>query len=57
MDRTKEPGAIGEPLYEDVCTALTEALERNPTMCMPAVYGGRFSLTPCRWPTCPTGPA
>ena len=44
MDRTKEPGAIGEPLYEDVCTALTEALERNPTMCMPAVYGGRFGL-------------
>ena len=25
LDRTKEPGAIGEPLYEDVCTALAEA--------------------------------
>ena len=25
LDRTKEPGAIGEPLFEDVCTALTEA--------------------------------
>ena len=25
LDRTKEPGAIGEPLYEDVCTALIEA--------------------------------
>ena len=24
LDRTKEPGAIGEPLYEDVCTALLE---------------------------------
>ena len=44
MDRTKEPGGIGEPLYQDVCTALTEALERNPTMCMPAVYGGRYGL-------------
>ena len=24
LDRTKEPGAIGEPLYQDVVTALTE---------------------------------
>jgi pyruvate-ferredoxin/flavodoxin oxidoreductase len=25
LDRTKEPGALGEPLYQDVCTALAEA--------------------------------
>ena len=26
MDRTKEPGALGEPLYQDVVTALAEEL-------------------------------
>ena len=26
LDRTKEPGAIGEPLYQDVVTAIAEAL-------------------------------
>src|SRR5262249_14895604 len=25
LDRTKEPGAVGEPLYQDVCTVLREA--------------------------------
>ena len=25
LDRTKEPGSLGEPLYQDVCTALVEA--------------------------------
>jgi len=26
LDRTKEPGAAGEPLYQDVLTALTETM-------------------------------
>ena len=39
MDRTKEPGALGEPLYMDVCTALREAGKEDI-----AVYGGRYGL-------------
>ena len=38
LDRTKEPGAIGEPLYLDVRAALYE--KENP----PMVIGGRFGL-------------
>ncbi|MCW5982577.1 MAG: pyruvate:ferredoxin (flavodoxin) oxidoreductase [Bryobacteraceae bacterium] len=42
LDRTKEPGAVGEPLYSDVITALTEALDERP---MPKVIGGRYGLS------------
>ncbi|NCC25359.1 MAG: pyruvate:ferredoxin (flavodoxin) oxidoreductase, partial [Deltaproteobacteria bacterium] len=38
LDRTKEPGSVGEPLYVDVCTALTEFGE------MPRITGGRYGL-------------
>ncbi len=38
LDRTKEPGALGEPLYQDVCTALTEAGKSIK------VIGGRYGL-------------
>jgi len=38
LDRTKEPGALGEPLYEDVCMALFKAGKR------PIVVGGRYGL-------------
>ncbi|MBI4679134.1 MAG: pyruvate:ferredoxin (flavodoxin) oxidoreductase, partial [Elusimicrobia bacterium] len=45
LDRTKEPGAIGEPLYQDVVTALAEAR----SMGLPApdcrVIGGRYGLS------------
>ncbi len=41
LDRTKEPGADGEPLYKDVVTAL--AMERRAAM--PRVVGGRFGLS------------
>jgi len=43
LDRTKEPGAAGEPLYQDVVCALAEraAAGGNP---MPAVVGGRYGL-------------
>ena len=30
LDRTKEPGALGEPLYLDVVAALDEACDREP---------------------------
>ena len=31
LDRTKEPGSLGEPLYEDVRTAIGEAMEKKIT--------------------------
>ncbi len=58
LDRTKEPGSAGEPLYADVCTALAEALtpdageaaakwtaggQAGPVR-LPEVYGGRYGL-------------
>jgi pyruvate-ferredoxin/flavodoxin oxidoreductase len=39
LDRTKEPGATGEPLYQDVLTALAEHGAR------PRVIGGRYGLS------------
>ena len=39
LDRTKEPGALGEPLYLDVITALAEAGINDKT-----VIGGRYGL-------------
>jgi len=38
LDRTKEPGAIGEPLYQDLCTAYMEKKET------PLILGGRYGL-------------
>lgn len=38
LDRTKEPGSLGEPLYEDVCTAFEEA-GRKAT-----IVGGRYGI-------------
>jgi pyruvate-ferredoxin/flavodoxin oxidoreductase len=44
LDRTKEPGSIGEPLFLDVVAALTEACEDGPRV-MPRVSGGRYGLS------------
>ncbi len=46
LDRTKEPGAIGEPLYEDVRTAIGEAMGsgKSPFKTWPTVVGGRYGL-------------
>ena len=46
LDRTKEPGAIGEPLYEDVRTAIGEAMAAGKTAfkAWPLVIGGRYGL-------------
>ncbi|UCF55790.1 MAG: pyruvate:ferredoxin (flavodoxin) oxidoreductase, partial [Deltaproteobacteria bacterium] len=38
MDRTKEPGALGDPLYLDVCTVFQEKGEN------PIIVGGRYGL-------------
>ncbi len=47
LDRTKEPGAIGEPLYEDIITALTEDRTTGEGKCEtePRVIGGRYGLS------------
>ena len=47
MDRTKEPGSAGEPLYQDVVTSLAQAMMTNalPMGDMPMVIGGRYGLS------------
>ena len=46
LDRTKEPGSIGEPLYLDVRTAIGEAMEdgRSAFEKYPLIVGGRYGL-------------
>ncbi|MFH1847034.1 MAG: pyruvate:ferredoxin (flavodoxin) oxidoreductase [Candidatus Omnitrophota bacterium] len=46
LDRTKEPGSLGEPLYEDIRTAIGEALETKtaPFEKYPVIVGGRYGL-------------
>jgi hypothetical protein len=43
LDRCKEPGADGEPLYKDVVTALAQAAA-DGARSMPRVIGGRYGL-------------
>jgi pyruvate-ferredoxin/flavodoxin oxidoreductase len=38
LDRTKEPGSLGEPLYQDVCTAYMEKAQT------PKILNGRYGL-------------
>jgi pyruvate-ferredoxin/flavodoxin oxidoreductase len=47
LDRTKEPGCIGEPLYLDVVTAITEGLAAgtSPFAAFPKIVGGRYGLS------------
>ena len=46
LDRTKEPGADGEPLYKDVVTAIAEAFTAGAGgAAMPRVVGGRYGLS------------
>jgi pyruvate-ferredoxin/flavodoxin oxidoreductase len=44
LDRTKEPGSAGEPLYQDVVTAFAEALASTARP-MPRIVGGRYGLS------------
>ncbi|RJQ52678.1 MAG: pyruvate:ferredoxin (flavodoxin) oxidoreductase [Nitrospiraceae bacterium] len=46
LDRTKEPGAVGEPLYLDVRTAIGEAMEKGLAgfSKYPLIAGGRYGL-------------
>ncbi len=47
LDRTKEPGATGEPLYGDVIVAINEALAagKAPFNSAPRIFGGRYGLS------------
>jgi pyruvate-ferredoxin/flavodoxin oxidoreductase len=46
LDRTKEPGSAGEPLYQDAVTAVSEFWEqRRPNAPRPRVIGGRYGLS------------
>ena len=45
LDRTKEPGATGEPLYVDVVTTLAQAFAGRRISRMPQVIGGRYGLS------------
>lgn len=45
LDRTKEPGAIGEPLYQDVLTAFAEGIAEGKRRILPKINGGRYGLS------------
>ena len=47
LDRVKEPGGAGEPLYQDVITAIAEAMmaKTAPFSSFPVVTGGRYGLS------------
>ena len=46
LDRTKEPGAMGEPLYQAVCAAIHEGVQTQqaPFDTIPTITGGRYGL-------------
>ncbi len=44
LDRTKEPGAPGDPLYLDVRAAIGEASESNSSIYPPVILSGRYGL-------------
>ncbi len=47
LDRVKEPGGAGEPLYQDVVTAIAEAMAAKtaPFSSFPHITGGRYGLS------------
>lgn len=47
LDRTKEPGGTGEPLYLDVVTAVAQAMadDNPPFEKFPKIFGGRYGLS------------
>lgn len=47
LDRTKEPGAAGEPLYQDIITTISESLADGslPFASFPRIIGGRYGLS------------
>jgi pyruvate-ferredoxin/flavodoxin oxidoreductase len=47
LDRCKEPGALGEPLYQDVITAFSESMSSGEARFaqQPRIVGGRYGLS------------
>ncbi|MDH7605683.1 MAG: pyruvate:ferredoxin (flavodoxin) oxidoreductase, partial [Melioribacter sp.] len=47
LDRTKEPGSFGEPLYLDVLSVISDAMNSDnpPFEKMPKIVGGRYGLS------------
>ena len=44
LDRTKEPGALGEPMYEGIRTSIGEAVDEGKMSDYPVIVGGRYGL-------------
>lgn len=45
LDRTKEPGSEGEPLFLDVASALSQAVARGTRRNLPLISGGRYGIS------------
>ena len=45
LDRTKEPGAMGEPMYQDLVSTLSEAYQQKKIKRWITVVGGRYGLS------------
>ncbi len=45
LDRTKEPGSAGEPLFLDVTAAIAEAVSGGERDLLPVITGGRYGLS------------
>ena len=45
LDRTKESGASGEPIYQDVLACLVDALQQGKIKQLPRLIGGRYGLS------------
>ncbi|MFZ1882360.1 MAG: pyruvate:ferredoxin (flavodoxin) oxidoreductase [Rhodoplanes sp.] len=45
LDRTKEPGSIGEPLYQDILSVYAERISCGAATTMPRIIGGRYGLS------------
>jgi len=45
LDRTKEPGSLGEPLYQDIVTSIAENAATLPFAANATVIGGRYGLS------------
>ncbi|AXT20330.1 4Fe-4S dicluster domain-containing protein [Flavobacteriaceae bacterium AU392] len=45
LDRTKEPGSTGEPLYLDIVQSISEAFQNQKIKTLPRIIGGRYGLS------------
>ncbi len=45
LDKTKEPGSTGEPLYLDIIQSISEAFQNNKIASFPKIVGGRYGLS------------